>query len=396
MRCLRIVGAKVVLLSLTMPPAPAAKVNKSRNVKLVDRVRYKGGTHLAFGGGYAYGGEWNGTSGRDQNPGKGGIRIFDITGRPRQVGFFRCPGNDTDVAFVRRGLIAVGHHLARCNPFKDGEDDAGVYLLDVSNPRRPVQVGQINLPSGMQTHSITVYPGKPIIYSNLGGLPSNGQMLTHMIDISNPAKPKIVGTFTPQAPPTGCHDFSFHYDKRGKFGICSGLQGTQIWDVSDPLAPSVVSTIYNPLIQFSHYAVASKDGKLLAIYDENITANDCVDADTPTGAIWFYDISDIESPQLLSFVSPPRGNTGSPIGSFWVGGGTCTSHDFNFVDKRTVVVPWHTGGFNVLNLKDPSSPKEIAFYQPPRTNMWSAHFYRGRIYTNDMGRGFEVLNVTGL
>jgi hypothetical protein len=57
--------------------------------------------------------------------------------------------------------------------------------------------------------------------------------------------------------------------------------------------------------------VASDDGKLLAINDENITANDCVDADTPTGAIWFYDISDIESPQLLSFVSPPRGNTGS-------------------------------------------------------------------------------------
>ena len=87
MRCLRIAGVIVVLLGLTMPPAPAAKVNKSRNVKVVDRVRYKGGTHLAFGGGYAYGGEWNGTPGRDQNPGKGGIRIIDITGRPRQVGW---------------------------------------------------------------------------------------------------------------------------------------------------------------------------------------------------------------------------------------------------------------------------------------------------------------------
>ena len=53
MRFLRVVGAVVVLLGLTMPPAPAAKVNKSKNVKLVKRVRYKGGTHLAFGGGYA-------------------------------------------------------------------------------------------------------------------------------------------------------------------------------------------------------------------------------------------------------------------------------------------------------------------------------------------------------
>ena len=23
--------------------------------------------------------------------------------------------------------------------------------------------------------------------------------------------------------------------------------------------------------------------------------------------------------------------------------------------------------------------------------MWSAHWYKGRIYTNDMGRGFEAL-----
>jgi hypothetical protein len=58
-----------------------------------------------------------------------------------------------------------------------------------------------------------------------------------------------------------------------------------------------------------------------------------------------------------------------------------------------VVVPWYTGEFNVISLKNPSAPREIAFYQPNGTNMWSAHYYRGRIYTNDMGRGFEALKV---
>ena len=139
----------------------------------------------------------------------------------------------------------------------------------------------------------------------------------------------------------------------GLEAICAGFGGTQIWDVSDPLKPVVVSTIYNPLIQFSHYAVASKDGKILVINDENITANDCVEQDAPTGAIWVYDISDVASPKMLSYFGPPRGNTGSPLGSFWVGGGTCTSHDFNFVDNRTVTIPWYTGGFNVISLKDP-------------------------------------------
>ena len=398
MKFVRIAGAVALLTAVTVPGASAA-VNKSDNVSVVAQVEYWGGTHLAFGGNYAYGGVWNG---RGERPEEGGVRIFDLRGTPREVGFFHCPGDDVDVAFVKPGVIAVGHHAAACNAFEDGEDDAGVYLLDVSNPAKPSMLSQINLArdvaavdrTGRQNHSITKYPGKPIIYTNPGGLPSNGQMITHMIDVSNPEKPEIVGEFRPPAPSTGCHDFSFHFDKRGKFGFCAGLGGTSIWDVSDPLAPTVVSSIYNPLIQFSHYAVASADGEILAINDENISANECVEEETPTGAVWFYDISDIENPQMLSYFSPPRG--ASPIGSFDTPDGPCTSHDFNWADNRTVVMPWYTGGFSVIDVEDPTAPKEIAFYQPDGGSTWSAHYYKGRIYTNDQLLGFEALEVDGL
>ncbi|MGH2729235.1 MAG: hypothetical protein ACRDJI_01355, partial [Actinomycetota bacterium] len=217
MRFLRIAGA-VALLALTLQPNAAAGVDKSKNVSVVAHVPYWGGTHLAFGDGYAYGGQWNG---RGERPKVGGVHIFDISGEPREVGFFGCPGDDVDVAFVKPGVIAVGHHAAVCNAFEDGEDDAGLYLLDVSNPSKPSMLSQINLPrdvsavdrTGRQNHSITKYPGKPIIYTNPGGLPSNGQMITHMIDVSNPTKPTIVGEFRPPPPPTGCHDFSFHFDE---------------------------------------------------------------------------------------------------------------------------------------------------------------------------------------
>ncbi|MFN2388852.1 MAG: LVIVD repeat-containing protein [Actinomycetota bacterium] len=393
-----------IALALAVFAPGSVSAEQSDNVSVVAREEYVGGGHLAFGGGFAYAGEINGTTGRDQDPGKGGIHIMDITGgKPREAGFFKCPGDDLDVAFVKPGVIAVGHHDALCNPFEaaEGEDDSGVFLLDVSKPSRPKMLSQINLSrdvgavdrTGRQIHSITKYPGKPIIYINPGGLPSNGLMVTHMLDVSNPKKPKIVGEFRPPAPPTGCHDFSFHFDKRGKFGFCAGFEGTQIWEVSDPLAPEVVSTIYNPLIQFSHYAVASADGKILAINDENITVNDCVEQETPSGAIWFYDISNIESPELLSFFSPRRG--GLPIGSFETDL-PCTSHDFNWVDKTTAVVPFYSGGLSVISLKDPSVPEELAYYRPDDSIMWSAHYYKGRIYTNDLGRGFEVLEVKGV
>jgi hypothetical protein len=59
-------------------------------------------------------------------------------------------------------------------------------------------------------------------------------------------------------------------------------------------------------------------------------------------------------------------------------------------------VPWYTGGWNVISLKDPSAPKEIAHYQPTDSDVWSSHFYKGRIYTNDPNRGFEAFKVKGI
>jgi hypothetical protein len=140
--------------------------------------------------------------------------------------------------------------------------------------------------------------------------------------------------------------------------------------------------------------VASADGKILAINDENITANDCVEGETPTGAVWFYDISDLSNPQLISYHSPRRG--ANAVGSFEAPWGTCTSHDFNWVNNRTVVMPWYTGGFSVIDVKDPAAPKEVAFYQPEGGSMWSAHYYKGRIYTNDQLLGFGAFEVAGV
>ncbi len=381
--------ASACLLWLGTGPAPAKSVTPK--LTPIARVAYKGGSHLTFGNGFAYGGELNGVSGRDE-PGyedKGGVRIFDITGKPRQAGFFKCPGNDLDVAYVKPGLIAVGYHKAACT-----EPGEGLFTLDVSKPSKPRLLGHLTYPTPLnRTHAIARYPGKPLIYVAGGGL-GRGQESIAMIDVSNPRKPKMVESYL--APPRGCHDISFHFDKRGKFAFCAGLEEVQILEVSKPLAPEVVARIHNPLIQFAHYAVASADGKILVINDEAVTVNECVKEEAPAGAIWVYDISDIEEPEMLSYFSPPRGRTGLPIGSFESPGYTCTSHDFNFANNRTVVVPWYKGGFNLVSLKNPRKPEELAYYMPKGTNMWSAHWYKGRIYTNDMGRGFEALTVKGL
>lgn len=264
MRNKRRTGVLALALGIvaTVIPAGAAE-QESKALKLVDKVQFTGGTELAASGDHVYAGELNGETNRNQDLEKGGVHIFDVSGKtPREVGFFHCPGNDNDVEVVKPGLIAMGHHTAACNQPKDGEATAGLVLIDVSNPSSPRMVGSLNLPSGMQAHTIRPYPGTDYIYVNPGGLPSNGRMQTHIVDVSNPKKPKIAGTYFPAGSSTGCHDFSFHISNKNKLGFCAGLGGFGIWDVSDPLKPTVISTIRNPLIQFNHYAVPSSDGKL--------------------------------------------------------------------------------------------------------------------------------------
>lgn len=391
-------SALVLVVGLAAAPAGAQKAN-AKNLRLLDDVEFTGGTELAADGDYLYAGELNGETSRNTHPEKGGLHIFDVSGTvPREVGFFKCPGNDNDVEVVKPGLVAMGHHTAICNEPDDGESTAGLVLFDVRNPSKPKIVGSLNLPSGMQSHTIRPYPGGKYIYVNPGGLPSNGRMITHIVDVSNPAKPKIAGTWEPlrAGSSTGCHDMSFLKVKKQTLGFCAGLGGFGIWDVSDPLAPKHLSTIRNPQIEFNHYATPSSDGKYLAIDDEAFAFHTCYEQfPSPTGRAWIYDVSDPSSPKLQSSIAPPRGGDSTGIGTYpgWVPS-WCLSHGLDWQPgTHNLAVTWFTGGVSIYDLDDATQPKETAYYQAPDSATYSALWHNGRLYTNDMNRGLDAFVV---
>ncbi|MDP9067530.1 MAG: hypothetical protein M3N53_04145 [Actinomycetota bacterium] len=389
------IGLSIGLLIAGLVPARAAE-SEAKNLKLLDKVEFTGGTELAAAGDYIYAGELNGTTKRNEDPEKGGMHIFDVSGRtPREVGFFSCPGNDNDVEVVRPGLVVMGHHTATCNVPEEGESAAGFVLIDVRNPAKPRQIGSINLPSGTQSHTVKPYPGTNYIYVNPGGLPSNGGMKTHIVDISNPKKPEVKATYVPTGSSTGCHDFSFHLSKKAKLGFCAGYGGFGIWDVSNPLEPKVISTIRNPQIQFNHFAVPSYDGKLLAIDDEAFALHTCKGTPSPTGRAWIYDISDPASPKLQSSITPPRGGDATGVGTYpgWTSS-WCLSHGLDWQPgTHNLAITWFTGGVSVHNLDEATAPKEVAYFQAADSNTYSALWHQGRLFTNDMKRGLDVFAV---
>jgi hypothetical protein len=385
-------AATAVAAALIGPAGAAEEVEKSENVGAAGRVKYVGGTELATDGRFLYSGSMNGETKRGEIPENGGLRVYKTTGKSvKQMGSLNCPGNDNDVEVVRKGLVVMGFHQNLC-----ALGGTGLMTIDTSNPKRPKVLGSVTFSTG-QAHTIKPYPGTDFVYALPGGLPGNGGAITNIVDVSDPKKPEVVGTFKPNA--SGCHDLSFFISKDKKLAFCAGMGETQIWDVSDPVAPVTIGRIHNPLIQFMHYPAPNHDGTLLAIDDEAFAAHDCNSGQSPTGRVWIYDISNPALPLPVSSFAPPRGGDGQTnVGQYagWVDS-WCLSHGLDWMPgKNYLGATWFTGGWSVLDLTDPSNPTEVAHFQAEDSATYSVLWHQGRLYTNDMHRGTEGFVIKGL
>ncbi|MDQ3982404.1 MAG: hypothetical protein M3271_06950 [Actinomycetota bacterium] len=217
-RVLPAAGLVALVLAL-LPAAPVtAEIDQSDNLKRTRSYVYegtvyppeasddyfKGGTDMAFDGSRIY---------AMQQGADGGVHIFKRTRTKRghvKLGFVPCPGEQNDVEVIKRGLIAIGYHSSTC-----GVTGGGIRLINVSDPQLPKYLGSVSFPVG--SHTLTKYPGKPLIYSSPNGLGSV-RGTEQIIDVSNPDKPEIVASYDNRA--NSCHDLTFHFDAEQKLAFC--------------------------------------------------------------------------------------------------------------------------------------------------------------------------------
>lgn len=362
----RFLGLVVILvLGAGLLPHAAAKQISSKKVRLLAHIPYSSGTDLDFKGDRVF-------FMQSHTVTNGRVRIMDVGGdRPRLIGEFTCGGNQNDVAAITEDIIAIGSHWGSCM----AQPNSGVNLLDVSDPENPQMLGFVPLPVGV--HTLTKHPTKPLIYTSA----SFNEVATFIIDVSNPLVP-----VTTPSDLQGCHDISFHFSKKQKLAFCAaGSVETEIWDVSDPMAPESIAAIADDGIGYHHLAVATPDGNYLVIGDED-SGGTCSNnqKERELGAISIYDIANPAKPKMVGFMNAPRGPS------------VCWAHNFNFVPAtRKLVVAWWSAGTSVVDLSDPRRPKEVAYFQPDSAAVWSSYWYDGRIYANSAS-GAWVLEVSGL
>jgi hypothetical protein len=397
--------------ALVLGPLPSSAEtpldDHSATMTHLANIGYETGSDIAFFDHYAVAGDLG-------SEGEAGFRIIDIADpeNPKVVSLFQCYGSQNDVSvYGRLVFMSVDGRRAGegCDAASGGAME-GLRIVDISDLTKPRQIKFVQTECGSHTHTINPDPehGRLLIYilsypSSTSTDPEcnpdrHRKISVVEVPLGNPTAADVIATPS-VAPALGCHDVTLFLERKIAAAAC--ISESQMWDISDPVHPKVIahieSTTSRP-IDVHHGTAFSWDGKIMALGDEagGYTGPACISGEDPLGAIWFFDVTDPANPVEQGFYSLPRPRVLA-----------CTAHNFNVVPllgRNILVGGFYTGGVTVVDFTDPSAAHEIAHYwnfgpalrndvAPVGSEVWSAYWYNGYIYSNDMSRGFDVFRL---
>ena len=375
-------------------------------------------------------------------------RMFE-GGVPALVSSIICPGGQGDVSVVgdllimsveeTRGRVDCGRQGAGSEPTP--ERFRGIRIFDISDLRRPKQVGIVQTCRGSHTHSVVSGPGdegKIIVYnSGTSSIRDNDEMDTCIEDIAgdnrtalfridiieipvdDPSKSKIVSSPTVFADPeTGalaglwrggdhgddtqttrvteeCHDITVFPSANLAAGACSG--NGILFDITDPYDPVRLDAVSDEGFAYWHSATFNNDGTKIVFTDEwgGGGRPRCRAWDPLTwGADAIYDIVDGKLVYKSHYKMPaPQLETEN-----------CVAHNGSIIPipgRDIFVQAWYQGGISIIDFTDSENPKEIAYFdrgpideeQLVTGGYWSVYYYEGYIYATEIVRGLDIFKL---
>ncbi|MEU6240416.1 hypothetical protein [Streptomyces sp. NPDC047024] len=379
---------------------------------------------LAFQGKYAYAGNYD------------GFRIFDISNpkAPKTVSQVLCPGSQNDIS-VSGDLLFLSTDSSRSDnscastaqPATEKSSWEGMKIFDISDKRNPRYVAAVETACGSHTH--TLVPERKNVYIYVSSYspsasfpdcqPPHDGISVIKVPRKAPEKAAVVGFpvlfpgegadggGNPGAPTnpgvsktTGCHDLTVLPSKDLAAGACMG-DGI-LFSIKDPEHPKVIDQVEdNVNFAFWHSATFNQKADKVVFTDElgGGGAATCNAAIGPNrGADGIYDIvgrGDHRKLVFRGYYKIPRHQADTE---------NCVAHNGSLIPvkgKDLMVQAWYQGGVSVWDFTDSARPKEIAWFErgPVSTDVlqvggaWSAYYYNGYIYSNDILKGFDVLKL---
>ena len=437
------------LLSTAPKPAPFDSV---RGLTFVN-------SDLAFKGNLVYQGNFAGFSIWDvSNPAKpvmvSVVPCITSQGDPSIYGnllFISAEGNGNRNDCAKGGVSAPADHMA------------GVRIYDVSNPKAPKLIKNVQTCKGSHTHTLVPSPTEMgVVYLYVSGSwgarpeaelagcknganPADDTNSLFRLDIIKVpvARPQdatvVTGAriFTGLGPaparggrtaaarpiagadsaemaqlmatgPRNCHDVT-SYPEMGLLAGACGSYGLLV-DISNPERPRRLDAVADTNFSLWHTAVFSNDGKKVVFTDEwgGGTSPNCQSMHPlEMGGNTTLAIGADKKFKQHAYFKIPTAQTAQE---------NCVSHNGSLIPvpgRDIMVQGWYQGGVNLIDFTDNDKPFEIGYFDrgpvdvPPSgdsatpvsrargtiAGSWGAYWYNGYIYSSEMARGLDVLEL---
>ncbi len=195
--------------------------------------------------------------------------------------------------------------------------------------------------------------------------------------------------------PDQCHDITM-YPAIGLAGGACAEYGLLL-DIKDAAHPVRVAAVSDTNFSYWHSATFNNDGTKVLFSDEwgGGTGPKCRSTDRPQwGADALFSIANGVM-MFRGYYKLPAPQTSME---------NCVAHNGNLIPvpgRDIMVQGWYQGGISVFDWTDAAHPMEIAFFDRgpmDSTKMqfagsWSAYWYNGYIYSSEIMRGLDVLEL---
>jgi hypothetical protein len=206
---------------------------------------------------------------------------------------------------------------------------------------------------------------------------------------------KRFGLDQPRKGPNQCHDITV-YPAIGLAGGACGGYGLLL-DIRDPAHPRRLAAVADSNFSYWHSATFNNDGTKILFSDEWGGGGQpkCRSFDKPQwGADAIFTLQGT-SMTFQSYYKLPAPQTSNE---------NCVAHNGSLIPvpgRDIMAQSWYQGGISVFDWTDPAHPKEIAFFdrgpvdstKPADGGTWSAYWYNGHIYSSEIARGLDVVEL---
>ncbi|MGP4028279.1 LVIVD repeat-containing protein [Actinomadura sp. 3N407] len=364
-----------------------------------------------------------------------GLRAYDVTADPRVpklVGQLSMPGmwetEDTDFDPKRKIIYLSRDPRAFGGDTRTGE--SGIYVVDASKPETLRQITYVKVPAGHTTTCVNdcryLWTGGPAkadwMPEDWGGRP------VWVTDVRDPAKPKVYKKPIDTGRNDGKTDYThdIQVDSNG-VAWASGRGGVRGYHTRgrhyDPVEKRWRrATAYDPVpyagggldeattnsafMHNSYRAVGRTrnqaadprrwgNGKLLYVTEETFSEGCANDGLLVIASLkGSYDgegwRSTPDDPFRLRTIGTwgVAGKEGSDPEST-----DCSAHYFDVRDG-VIVQSFYAQGTRFLDVRDPTNPRQVAYYRPADASSWQPYWHGRYVYVADNNRGIDVLEPT--